>query len=49
MVDHVGGYYGKDFKGFQRVTQRNSLYLTNINVMEDAVVLHWILLVAGGV
>ena len=46
IVDHAGGYYGADFKGFHGVTQGDPLSLIIFNVVVNSVVRHWILLVS---
>ena len=48
MVDRAGGYYREAFKSFKEVTQWGSLSPTIFNVIMDAVVFHWVLLMAGG-
>ena len=48
MVACTGGYYGAAFKGFRGVTQGDPLPPKSFNVVVDAVVRHWILLVKGG-
>ena len=48
MVDRVGGYYGAAFKDFWGVTQGYPPPPNNFNMVVDAVVRHWISLVAGG-
>ena len=49
MVARMGGYYGEVFKGFGGVTQGDPLSPTIFNVVVDAVVQHWVLLMAGGI
>ena len=49
MVACAGGYYGAQFQGFRRVTHGYPLSTTIFNVVVEAVINHWILLVAGGV
>ena len=39
IVDHAGGYYGADFKGFQGVTQGDPLSLIIFNEVVNSVVL----------
>ena len=46
-MDGTGGYYGAEFKGFRGVKQEDSLPPTIFNVVVDAVLWHWVLLVAG--
>ena len=48
MIDRVCGHYRAELQGFWRVTQGNPLPPTIFNVVVDAVVHHWILLVARG-
>ena len=48
MVDHAGGYYRESFQGFQGVIQGDPLIPTIFNLVVDAVVCHWVSLVAGG-
>ena len=42
-----GGYYGASFQVFQGLTQGYPMSRTSINVVVDAVMRHWISLVAG--
>ena len=46
MVARTGGYYGEAFQDFQEVTQGVPLSPTIFNVVVDAVVRHWVSLVA---
>ena len=48
MVACLGGYYGAVFQGFRGVAQIDPLSPIIFNVVVDAVVRHWILLVSGG-
>ena len=48
MVACTGGYYRDAFKVFLGMTQVDSLSPTIFNVVVDAVVLHWVLLVDEG-
>ena len=45
MVAKVGGYFGHLFKGYQGVTQDDSLSLTIFNVVVDAIIRHWVTVV----
>ena len=49
MVARAGGYYRSSFQGFKGVTQGGLLSLTIFNVVLDAVVQHWVEVMAGGV
>ena len=46
-VARAGGYYGEGFQGFWGVTQWDPLSPTIFNLVVDAVVRHWVLLVEG--
>ena len=46
MVACVVGYYVEEFQGFRGVTHGGPLSLTISNLVLDAVVRHWVLLVA---
>ena len=48
MVARVGGYYRVAFKGARGVTQVEPLYPTIFNVVVDAVVRHWVTVMAEG-
>ena len=48
MVDRAGGYCGAEFQGFWGITHGDTLPPTILNMVVDAVVCHWILLVVGG-
>ena len=48
MVSRVGSYYGEKFKVFWGVTQGGLLSPIILNVVVDAVVHHWVFMVAGG-
>ena len=48
VVDRLGGHYGADFKVFGGVKQGDLLYPTIFNLVVDAAVCHWVLLVAEG-
>ena len=45
MVAREGLYYGTPFKGHQQVTQVGDLYPTIFNMVFDAVISHWFILV----
>ena len=45
MVARAGGYYREAFKGAWGVTQGDPLSPTIFNVVVDAVVRHWVMLV----
>ena len=45
MVAKAGGYLGCPFKGYQVVTQGDPLTPTIFNVVVDAVVRHWVMVV----
>ena len=47
-VARAGGYCGVVFKSYREVTQGEQLSHTIFNGVMDALVHHWILLVAGG-
>ena len=47
MVACAGGCYGAALQGFQGVNQGDPLHPTILNLVVDAVVRHWILLVVG--
>ena len=47
MVSRAGGYYGPPFKGDRGVTQGDPLYPMLINVVVDAVICHWVAVVAA--
>ena len=49
MVKSAGWYYVEAFRGFWGVTQGGLLLPTIFNVVVDAVVCHWVSIVAGGV
>ena len=44
----AGGYCGAEFKGYRGVTQGDPLYTTIFNVVVDAVVRHWLTVMAKG-
>ena len=46
MVPWAWGYYGSRFKGFQGVTQGYPLSPTIFNVVVDAMIQHWLVVVA---
>ena len=46
MVAKAGGYYGAEFKGARGVTQGCPLLITIFNVVADAVVWHWVTVMA---
>ena len=45
MVARAGGYFGRPFKGHQCVTHGDPLSPTIFNVVADAVIRHWLMLV----
>ena len=45
MVAKAGGYFGRPFKGYQGVTQGETLSPTIFNVVVDAVIRHWVMVV----
>ena len=47
MVARAGGYYCAPFKGFRGVTQGDPLSPTIFNVVVDAVLCHWVTVVAA--
>ena len=47
MVARLGHYYGTPFEGHQGVTQGDPLSTTIFNMVFDAVINHWVTLVAG--
>ena len=47
MVARDGGYYGAQYKCFRRVTQRDPLSPTITNMFVDAVLHHWVNVVAA--
>ena len=47
MVARNGGYYGPPLKGYRVVTQREPLYPTLFNLVVDAVIRHWVTVVAA--
>ena len=49
MVERAGGYYGAAFTGAQGVRQGDQLSSTIFNVVMDAVVNHWVLVMVEGV
>ena len=46
MVARAGGYFGLPFKGYRGVTQCDPLSPTLFNVVVDAVIRHWVTVVA---
>ena len=44
MVARSSGYFFLPFKGYCRVTQGDPLFPTLFNVVLDAVILHWVML-----
>ena len=48
MMAHAGGYYVVAFKGSRLVTQGNPLSPTIFNVMVDAVVRNWVMVMVEG-
>ena len=47
MVARAGGYFGLPFKGYRVVTQGDPLSPTLFNVVVDAVIRHWVTVVAS--
>ena len=45
MVAKSGRYFGRPFKGYQVVTQGDPLSPTIFNVVMDAVIHHWVMVV----
>ena len=48
MATRAGGYYGAAFKGAQGVTHGYPLYPTILNVVVNAVVMHWVTVMQEG-
>ena len=48
MVTWTGRYYGAPFQGLRRVTQLNLLSPTILNIVVDAMILHWVTIIVGG-
>ena len=46
MVDRDRGYYGPPFKGYRRVTHVDPLSPTLFNVVMEAIIHHWVAVVA---
>ena len=46
MVERVRGYYGPPFEVYHGVTQGDSLSTTFFNMVMDAVIRHWVTVVA---
>ena len=44
MVDKAGSYYGTPFKVHRGITQGDPLYPTIFNMVVDAVIQHWVIL-----
>ena len=45
MVDKAGGYFRRLFKGYRGVKQGNSLYPKIFNMVVDAAIRHWVMVV----
>ena len=45
MVDKAGGYFGFPSKGYRGVMQDDYLYPTIFNVVLDAIICHWVMVV----
>ena len=45
MVAKADGYFGRPFKGYQGVTQGDPLSPIIFNVVVDAVICHWVMVV----
>ena len=43
----MGKYYGSPFKGYRGVTQGYPLSPTIFDMLKDAVIRHWVILVEG--
>ena len=48
MVAREGSYYGTAFQGARGLTQEDPLSPTIFNVVVDAVVRHWVVVVIAG-
>ena len=48
MVERAGGYYGTAFQGACGVTQGDPLSPIIFNVVEEAVVIHWVTVTVEG-
>ena len=48
MATRAGGYYGAASKGAQGVTHGYPLYPTILNVVVNAVVMHWVTVILEG-
>ena len=48
IVERAGGYYGTAFQGACGVTQRDPISPTIFNVVVDAVVRHWLMVMVEG-
>ena len=46
MVSNAGGYFAPPFQGYCGVTQVDPLYSMFLNVVVDAVIRHWVKVVA---
>ena len=46
IVYRARGYYGHPFKGYRGVTQGDPLYSTIFNLVVDAVICHWVMVVS---
>ena len=47
MVEWAGRYYSELFQGSCGVTQRDHLSSTILNMVVDALIWHWVMLVTG--
>ena len=47
MVARLGRYYGTPFKGHQGVTQGGLISPTIFNMVVNAVICHWVMMLAG--
>ena len=47
MVAKAGGYIGLPFKGYRGETQGETLSFTLFNLVVDALIFHWVMVVAA--